>query len=83
MVEVGWYFDGVGQLLRDKLIDIRIVDTMYSDRVIRFWEKGYPIVMGLRELYRNPDYYGNFEYLYREMKKRQVKPSTPATPEGL
>jgi hypothetical protein len=74
MIEIGWYFEGVGQLLRDKLIDIRLVDAMYSDRVIRLWEKSYPIVVGLREQYRNPDYYGNYEYLYKELKKRQVKP---------
>jgi len=74
IVEIAWYFEGVGQLLRDKLIDIRLVDAMYSDRVIRLWEKSYPIVVGLREQYRNPDYYGNYEYLYKELKKRQVKP---------
>jgi len=72
----------VGQLLREGLIDIGLVEAMYSDRVIKLWEKGYTLTMGLRELNRNPDYYGNFEYLYREMKKRQVKPSTPATLDG-
>jgi len=54
---------------------------MYSDRVIQLWEKGYPIAMRLREHYQNPNYYGNFEYLYKELKKRQVKPSTPTTPD--
>lgn len=82
IVEIGWYFECVGQLLRDKLIDIRLVDAMYSDRVIRYWEKAIPIIVGLREQYRNPDYYGNFEYLYKELKKRQIKPSTPATSDG-
>lgn len=82
MIEIAWYFEGVGQLLKDRLIDIRLVDAMYSDRVIRLWEKFYPIVVGLREQYRNPDYYGNFEYLYRELKKRHVEPSTPASPDG-
>jgi hypothetical protein len=73
MIEIAWYFEGVGHLLRDKLIDIRLVEALYVDRVIRIWEKMYPITVGLRESERNPDYYGNFEYLYREMKKRQVK----------
>lgn len=82
MTEVIWYFEGVGQLLKDGLIDISLVEAMYLDRVIKLWEKGYPITMGLREMHRNPDYYGNFEYLYKEMKKRQAKPSTPASPDG-
>jgi len=81
MTKVIWYFEGVGQLLRDGLIDINLVEAMYSDRVIQLWEKGYPIAMRLREHYQNPDYYGNFEYLYKELKKRQVKPSPPATPD--
>jgi len=72
VIEVAWYFDSVGQLLRDGLIDIGLVYAMYSDRVIRLWEKFLPIVEGLREQYRNPDYYGNFEYLYDELKKRHV-----------
>ena len=72
VIEIAWYFEGVGQLLRDGLIDIRLVDAMYSDRVIRLWEKSLPIVVGLREMYRNPDYYGNYEYLYNELKKRHV-----------
>ena len=72
ILEVCWYFEGVGQLLRDGLIDVRLVDAMYSDRVIRLWEKALPIVVGLREMYGNPDYYGNWEYLYSELKKRHV-----------
>jgi hypothetical protein len=73
MIEVCWYFEGVGQLLRDGLIDVRLVDAMYSDRVIRLWEKAFPIVLELRESYRNPDYYGNWEYLYDELKKRHLE----------
>jgi hypothetical protein len=80
--EIIWYFDGVGLLVREGLIDIGLVEAIYLDRVINLWEKGYTLAMGLRELNQNPDYYGNFEYLYREMKKRQVKSSTPTTPDG-
>ena len=80
MTKVIWYFEDVSQLLRDGLIDINLVEAMYSDRVIQLWEKGYPIAMRLRNLYRNPDY-GKFEYLYSELKKRQVQPSTLATPD--
>jgi len=70
VIELAWYFDGVGQLLRDGLIDIGLVYAMYSDRVIRLWEKFLPIIEGLRD--QNPEYYGNFEYLYEELKKRHV-----------
>ena len=76
IIEVAWYFEGVGQLLRDGLIDIRLVDSMYSSRVIDFWEKMLPVVHYLREQAfgrPNPDYYINFEYLYTALKKRREK----------
>ena len=75
-IEVAWYFEGVGQLLRDGLIDIRLVDSMYSSRVIDLWEKFYPVAIYLREQgfgRENPDYYNNFEYLYTALKKRREK----------
>ena len=80
--EIMWYLDGVGLMVREGLIDISLVEAIYLDRIIKIWEKGYTLALGLRELNRNPDYYGNFEYLYREMKNRQIKPSTPTTPNG-
>ena len=70
--EIIWYFDGVGLLVRERLIDIGLVEAIYLDRVIKLWDKGYTLTMGLRELNRNPDYYGNFEYLYNELKKRHA-----------
>ena len=73
VIEVAWYFEGVGQLLRDGLIDIGLVYAMYSDRVIRLWEKFLPVVEGLKETYGNPDYYGNFEYLYDELRKKHLE----------
>ena len=48
-LEVLWYFEGVGQLLRDGLIDVGLVEAMYSDRVIRLMEKFRPIFEGLRD----------------------------------
>jgi len=72
--EVCFHFEGVGQLLRDGLIDIDLVDSMYSTRAIDLWEKLYPIAKYLRAQAfgrPNPDYYKNFEYLYTTLKKRR------------
>ena len=77
-IEVVFHFEGVGQLLRDGLIDIELVDSMYSSRVIDIWEKFHPIMEYLRERAfgrQNPDYYKNFEYLYTTLKKRREKPT--------
>lgn len=70
------YFEGVGQLLRDGLIDFKSVKNLYSYRVIDLWEKAYPLTVYLRERafgHPNPDYYENFEYLYNELLKHREK----------
>ena len=80
-IEVVFHFEGVGQLLRDGLIDIELVDSLYSSRVIDLWEKFLPLVNYLRTQAfgrPNPDYYKNFEYLYTTLKKRREKTSNLA-----
>lgn len=75
-IEVVFHFEGVGQLLRDGLIDIELVESMYSSRVIDLWEKFLPLVNYLRAQAfgrPNPDYYKNFEYLYTTLKNRREK----------
>jgi len=79
--EITRYFEGVGQLLRDGLIDFRLVKSLYSYRIIDLWEKYYPLVVYLRESafgHPNPEFYENFEYLYNELVKyRDLKQQNP------
>lgn len=77
-LEIVFHFEGVGQLLRDGLIDIDLIDSLYSTRVILAWEKCCPVLKYYRDHAwgrPNPDYYMNFEYLYTTLKKRQEKKS--------
>jgi hypothetical protein len=68
LTSILWYFESVGILLRRKLIDINLIDDLYSDRYIRFWEKIEPILRGIRDDFDNPNYYSNCEYLHNELK---------------
>ena len=70
-ITVLWYFESVGTLLRKRLIDIKLVDALYSDRYVQFWEKYESILQGLRNDFQNPEYYKNSEYLYTRLKKHQ------------
>ena len=63
-----WYFESVGILLRRKLIDVNLIDALYSDRYIQFWKKIEPILRGIRDDFDNPHYYSNCEYLHDELK---------------
>jgi len=69
--EVGWFFEGVGVLLRKKLVDIALIDDLFSSPVKRAWEKLKPIAEGERKQTNRPQIWEWFEYLYNEMQKRE------------
>ena len=65
------FFDGVGVLLRRKLVDIGLVDELFHAEATIVWEKVKPLVEGRRKALNQPTTYQCFEYLYNEMKKRE------------
>jgi len=69
--QVGWFFEGVGVLLCRELIDIGLVDDLFSSPVKRAWERLKPIAKGMREHTQRPQIWEWFEYVYNEMKKRE------------
>jgi hypothetical protein len=69
--EVGVFFEGLGILLKRKIVDISLVDDLYSSTIIMSWEKTKPIWEILRKQYGRPQIFEYFEYLYNEMKKRE------------
>jgi len=72
IVEVCSFFDGVGILLHRKLIDIEMVDELFSFYIKAAWEKVKPGIEGRRKDL-DPSLRKWFEYLYNEMKKREQK----------
>ena len=68
---VGSFFEGLGVLLSEKLIDTNLCQKLFA--VDTYWEKAKPIVIGLRKRSNKPTLYEWFEYLYNEMKKREQK----------
>lgn len=63
------YFEGVGVLLEEDLIDSGLVAKLLSASVIQCWEKYEPIVRERRERTGQPRIFDKTEYLYLEMKK--------------
>ena len=68
-----YFFEKVGLLLHRKLIDIELVDDLFSMAITICWEKVRPIVEGRRKEWNTPQYWEWFEYLYNELKKREQK----------
>ena len=68
---VASFFEGIGIILRRKLIDIALVDDLFSSDIIITWHKMKPIVEGWRKHFNRPQISEWFEYLYNEMRKRE------------
>jgi len=69
----GFFFEGVGVLLHKKLVNVGLVDDLFSGYVKRLWERGKPFIEDARRQLDYPQYAEWFEYLYNEMQKRQQK----------
>jgi len=67
------FFEGVGILLHRKLVDIELVDDLFSSPIITTWEKMLPMTKALREYFNRPQMGEWFEYLYNEIQKREQK----------
>jgi hypothetical protein len=67
------FFEGIGVLLQKKLIDINLVDALFSVPLKFMYERMKPIIEGNREQLHNQRVFEHFEYLYNQMKKREQK----------
>lgn len=63
------FFEGVGILMKRKLIDPTIVDDMMSGTILLAWEKYELINRGIRERYSYPQWQEWQEYLTVEISK--------------
>jgi hypothetical protein len=71
LVMIGNYFEELGVLFSNKLLDAHLVDQLFPTSAT--WEKMEPFVKGLRKEYQYQEYFEWFEYLYNEMKKREQR----------
>jgi hypothetical protein len=70
---VGMFFEGIGILLKRKLIDLDLVDDMFTSPIKWAWEKMKDMTLEVRKVRNQPEILEWFEYLYNEMKKREQK----------
>jgi len=69
-LHVGLFFEQIGVLLHRKLIDIELVDDLFTSPIKQTWEKMEPLEKAARKYYNRPQIGEWFEYLYNEMQKR-------------
>jgi hypothetical protein len=72
------FFEGLGMLVKRNLIDVSMVEDLYSQRIIWYWEQHKPILLEGRKITNDPTQYDSMEYLYNIMKQR-VQQATVTT----
>jgi hypothetical protein len=61
------YFEGVGVLVKEGLIDIRLVAELMTGIVTQFWDKYALIIDEGRRRLGYPRWFSETEYLYKEL----------------
>jgi len=69
-VQCATFFEGIGVLLQKRLIDIKLVDSLFSVPLKLMYEGMKPIIEANSEQFHQR-VFEHFEYLYNEMKKRE------------
>lgn len=64
------FYEGVGELLHKKLVDIGTIEDLFAVQL--YWAKVEPLIMGLRKQFGSKQFEW-FEYLYNELRKREQK----------
>lgn len=76
IIQVSIMFEGLGVLLEQGLIDIRLVDEFFGPSLDSLWEPIRPFIYRMRELLKQPFFFSHFESLHnrlREYRKKQTK----------
>jgi hypothetical protein len=66
------YLEGIGILVKRKLVNVDFVSDFWSGDIPMIWDKLKPIVEGERRKWNYPLLL-NAEYLYNEMKQREQR----------
>ncbi len=68
-----WLLEGIGILVYNKLISIRMVDDLMSSVVISYWQKYRDVELYCRMKFNNPANAEWFEYRYNEISSVAFK----------
>jgi hypothetical protein len=71
--QVTSFFEGIGVLIRQKLVDLRFVALPMAGTTRRYWEKLRPLVMKLRKEIDYPRCGSETEYLYSVLMEYMEK----------
>jgi len=69
LIHVTSVFEGVGVLVKEKMLDIHLIAVLMSAMTRMLWEKIQPFVVIHRKTVNLPRWISEYEYLYNELMK--------------
>jgi hypothetical protein len=66
-VEVAVLFEGIGVLLEQNLIDIKMADKLFGPTINTLWERMQPLIHAMRKGLNEPFFFSHFEYLINRL----------------
>lgn len=67
--EVAVVFEGLGVLLEQNLIDVKLVDSLFGPTLDTLWEPMKPLIDGMRASLQQPYFFSHFESLHERLAK--------------
>lgn len=67
----GLFFAEIGVLLSEKLIDIRLVNSLFGNAIMIYWKRAKPLLDSARKELNAPRWGWALEYLYEEIHRFQ------------
>ena len=67
VTQVAIIFEGLGVLLEQNLIDIKLLNSLFGPTLVSLWEPIHPIIPGMRKSLKEPFFFSHFEYLYNRL----------------
>jgi hypothetical protein len=75
VVEIAVLFEGVGVLLDQNLIDIKMADHLFGPTLNSLWQRMEPVVYAMRKGLNEPFFFSHFEYLVKALSFYRKKVS--------
>ena len=67
VTQIAIVFEGLGVLLEQELIDIKLVDSLFGPTLDALWEPIRPLIYWMRESLKQPSFFSHFEYLHSRL----------------
>lgn len=73
VTQVAVLFDGVGVLLEQGLIDMKMVDHLFGPTLSILWVRMKPVIYAMREGLKEPAFFAHYEYLVNRLETYRKK----------